>query len=115
MSLMDLGRWQMITVTENFYFDAGMRPESWRLEQLQQRIANERTRLGTSGLATTGLLPLNNLTDFYWRVDAEAIENAIVRLQGYPGDDLKKRFARILQQLPEYPGRNQNNENLEKS
>ncbi len=126
MSLMDLGRWQLLSVSEQFYQDASMQPQSWRIQQLHEHIRHERQRIAgvnsnldnavaldshsdtVTGEAdcktqnSEGLLPLNSLADFYWRPDSDAIENAIVRLQNYPGDQLKKRFARILEQLPEF-------------
>lgn len=101
MSLMDFGRWQLISISNEFYLDAAMQAESWRLEKLHQHIADERLRVGANEHETEGLLPLNSLADFYWQIDDEAIENAIARLQTCPDDDLKKRFARILLQLPE--------------
>lgn len=100
MSLMDFGRWQLITISDEFYVEAAMQSQSWRIEQLHQQIADERSRVDVNGGETLGLLPLNSLADFYWQVDDEAIENAVARLQSYPKDDLKKRFARVLQQLP---------------
>ncbi len=101
MSLMDFGRWQLIKISDEFYLESAMQPQAWRLEQLHQHTAEERSRVGVSGDETQGLLPLNSLADFYWQVDNEAIENAVLRLQTDPQSDLKKRFARVLQQLPE--------------
>lgn len=124
MSLMDLGRWQLISFSDQLYQDASMQSQPWRIEQLQEHIDRERMRINVSnnsssndgnhgaadvdlkGLDSEGLLPLNTLADFYWWPNPDAIENAIVRLQGYPADQLKKRFARILEQLPEYADNN---------
>lgn len=124
MSLMDLGRWQLISLSDQLYQDASMQSQSWRIEQLQEHIDRERLRINVSNknsskreqpgsdevdtkrLESEGLLPMNTLADFYWWPDPDAIENAIVRLQGYPADQLKKRFARILEQLPEYADNN---------
>lgn len=113
MSLMDLGRWQLISISDEFYQNASMQPQSWRIAQLQEHIGRERQRISSAeknlnmqSPETEGLLPLNSLADFYWWPDADAIENAIVRMQSYKEDPLKKRFARILEQLPEYADSN---------
>ena len=109
MSLMDLGRWQLICISDQFYQDASMQSQSWRIEQLQEHICRERHRINgidiasdhpvkpsnsttteNRGQKTEGLLPLNSLADFYWWPTADAIENSIMRLQAYPGDQLKK-------------------------
>lgn len=55
----------------------------------------------TAASASLGIMPLNTLIDVWWSADRPTLELAIVRLQQFPDEQLKKRLSRILQSVLE--------------
>ena len=126
LSLMDLGHWQLKSVTGDIYRDEAMQEESWRIDNLLSSINDAQLRLQKGGLQKDGLqensvhedkpsqsdapqldsnpdmlLPLATLLHCYWRADRNVREQAIVRLQSLETNAFGKRLARVLAQLPE--------------
>lgn len=99
MSLTDLGRWQLIKIDNQIYRTPEMQAASWRVDQLLDTVTQECDLMGSVSAETSGLMPLNTIAEYYWRADSDTLEKAILRLQGFPDDLLKKRLARVLEHL----------------
>jgi len=124
LSLMDLGHWQLKSVTGDIYRDQAMQDENWRIDNLLNSINDARLRLRENGSKQNSsqevtsphndtprigsnpdmLLPLATQLHCYWRADRNVREQAIVRLQSLETNPFSKRLARVLAQLPETSG-----------
>jgi len=58
LSLMDLGHWQLKSVTGDIYRDEAMQEESWRIDNLLSSINDAQLRLQKVGLQTVTGVPI---------------------------------------------------------
>jgi len=98
---MDLGKWQLLTISDDVFRDTTMTSERWRVDNALTSLLETQTQLDTQGGNPQMLAPLASSIECYWRANRCIREQVILRLGNRQDDILSKRLARVVAQLPD--------------
>ena len=101
LSLMDLGRWQLLNICDNIFRDPTMISERWRVDNALATMAQTQSHLSGQGGNPQMLAPLASNIECYWRANRCIREQVILRLGNRQDDALSKRLSRVVAQLPD--------------
>jgi len=101
LSLMDLGKWQLLAISDDVFRDTTMTSERWRVDNALASLVETQEHLDRHGGNPQTLAPLASSIECYWRANRCIREQVILRLGNRPDDILSKRLARVIAQLPE--------------
>jgi len=98
---MDLGKWQLLSVSSDVFHDTTMSGERWRVDNALTALSDTQKHLSNQGGNPEMLAPLASNIECYWRANRCMREQVILRLANRTDDILSKRLARVVAQLPD--------------
>jgi len=101
LALMDLGKWQLLTISGDVFHDTVMSSERWRIDNALTALGDTQTHLSKRGGNPDMLAPLASNIECYWRANRCVREQVTLRLANRRDDILCKRLARVVAQLPD--------------